>query len=108
MKYRKKPVEVEAIQWGGGNLSEVREFVGVMENMDGDASTCRFTAPFERDDDGEVMWFDGLARLWVEANTSWLPIEVGEWIIRDSRGLYPCKPDIFEQTYDAVRRIAVG
>ena len=27
-KYRKKPVEIEAIQWNGINLSEIKEFVG--------------------------------------------------------------------------------
>ena len=28
MKYRKKPVVVEAIQWNGFNLEEIKEFVG--------------------------------------------------------------------------------
>ena len=33
--------------------------------------------------------------------------EVGDWIIRGVRGeLYPCKPDIFEATYEAVREDA--
>ena len=27
-KYRKKPVVVEAIQWTGSNLEEIRNFVG--------------------------------------------------------------------------------
>ena len=26
-KYRKKPVTIEAIQWNGGNLSEIRDFM---------------------------------------------------------------------------------
>lgn len=30
-------------------------------------------------------------------------VEWGDWIVRGVRGeLYPCKPDIFEQTYEAV------
>ena len=28
MKYRKKPVVIEAIQWNGDNLKEVMEFIG--------------------------------------------------------------------------------
>lgn len=28
MKYRKKPVEVEAIQWTGDNTNEIADFVG--------------------------------------------------------------------------------
>ena len=28
MKYRKKPVVVEAVQWNGFNLEEIKEFVG--------------------------------------------------------------------------------
>jgi hypothetical protein len=107
-RYRKKPVVIEAVQWAGGNLAEVQEFVGIMQNMDGDASTVRFFAPFERDDDGEVMHADGLARLWVEANTTWLPVEVGEWILKDSRGFYPCKADVFADTYEEVKRFAIG
>ena len=32
MKYRKKPVVIEAIQWNGDNLNEIKEFVG--ESLD--------------------------------------------------------------------------
>lgn len=28
MKYRKKPVVIEAVQWNGRNLEEIKEFVG--------------------------------------------------------------------------------
>lgn len=33
MYYRKKPVVIEAIQWNGNNLAEVKEFVGVILNV---------------------------------------------------------------------------
>lgn len=87
-RYRKKPVEVEAIQYTGDNLSAVTAFVG-----EGDF------APIHPDDqvDGD---YD--AELYVAANGAWVPIEPGEWILRDQRGCYPCKADIFAATYEPV------
>ena len=45
MKYRKKPVEIEAIQWTGVNLDEVKKFLGddflglvAERRMDGESS----------------------------------------------------------------------
>lgn len=29
-------------------------------------------------------------------------VDTGEWVIKDEKGLYPCKPDIFEKTYEPV------
>lgn len=29
MQYRKKPIVIEAIQWNGRNLEEIKNFVGV-------------------------------------------------------------------------------
>lgn len=100
--YRKRPVPVRAIQWTGNNAGAVSDFVGIMANMDGDVSTCRFLLPEAIDSEGEALYHDGLARLWVEANSSWLPIEVGEWILRDRIGFYPCKDRQFVETYDEV------
>lgn len=42
------------------------------------------------------------ASIWVEANQQWLSIEEGEWIIRDSHGIYPCKDDVFHEKYEAL------
>jgi len=39
------------------------------------------------------------ANLYVDANESWLPLEVGEWVAKDSHGFYPIKNDIFENKY---------
>jgi len=38
--------------------------------------------------------------VWVAANKEWLDIEIGEWIIRDSHGIYPCKDDVFHEKYE--------
>lgn len=99
-KYRKKPIDVEAIKWTGSNLAEVQQFVGVMQNMDGDVSTVRFLEQKSRNDDGERIWNNPSAHLWVEANLAWVPVPVGQWVLKDRAGFYPCRADIFDETYE--------
>ena len=78
MKYRKKPVEIEAIQLTPLNLPNVEEFVG------GDLSVVNGEAI--------IATLEGAMRA-----------SIGDFIIRGVQGeFYPCKPDIFEQTYDKV------
>lgn len=88
-KYRKRPIVVEAFQWDGRFNEE--------------------TAP---------DWFDnavktGIAELWTRHDGKCdLVIKTlegkhtasfGDYIIKGVQGeIYPCKPDIFQQTYEAV------
>ena len=88
-----KPVVIEAIQWTGSNPYAVREFTGVHVYPSG-ADHVVFTTQ-----KGPL-----LAELYVAANAAWVSIEVGEWVIRDSRGFYPCKPDIFEAMYGSAHQ----
>ncbi|QAX92888.1 hypothetical protein KNU39_gp78 [Gordonia phage Mutzi] len=90
-RYRKKPVEAEAIQWTGDNPYAVRAFTG-MHKPDPHRSGDHFVFTVE----------SGVGKLYVAANGAWLDIEVGEWIIRDAKGFYPCKPDIFAGSYEPV------
>jgi hypothetical protein len=84
MKYRKKPVVIETIQWTGNNIEEIFNFMGKLpEYMEG----------FKNKD--EILGIQTLEGLMV-AN-------IGYWIIKGVKGeFYPCKPDIFEATYEAV------
>jgi len=79
-KFRKKPVVIEAIQWKGDNWEELEEFRSerhTVANPDG-------TLTIETLEGNHI------------ANKR-------DWIIRGVKGeIYPCKPDIFEQTYDEV------
>ena len=88
-RFHKKPVVVEAIQWTGSNTRAVMEWTGERRNPD---------------TGGLELTFVPLAyprpKLWVAANSAWVEVEPGEWFIRDARGVYPCKPDIFEATYE--------
>ena len=81
MKYRKKPVVIEAVQWTGHNISEIVCFVG-------DALISTEIKPMKQFHVGTL-----------EGPHS---ASVGDFIIRGVKGeLYPCKPDIFERTYEA-------
>lgn len=79
-KYRKKPVVIEAIQWTGLNTGDVNTFAGK------DIETIRPNEPFI------IQTLEG------EHKAS-----VGDFIIKGIKGeFYPCKPDIFEATYEPV------
>lgn len=76
----KKPVEVQALLWDGFNYDEVRRFVG---------DKCCLNGSY-REPDLIIHTLEG------DHHAS-----VGDWIIRGVKGeFYPCKPDIFEQTYE--------
>ncbi|MDO9008325.1 MAG: hypothetical protein Q8K57_13390 [Thiobacillus sp.] len=80
MKYRKKPVVIDAIQWTGGNRQDVADFCG-----DDVLTPIEAYKPFQ------VGTLEG-------QHTA----SLGDWIIRGVQGEhYPCKPDIFEATYEA-------
>lgn len=88
MKFRKKPVVIDAVQWTGDNLQEVIEFTGRHHSAE-DWSWPYFE---------NVVKYKGLKIFTMEGP---LMAAVGDWIIRGVQGEhYPCKPDIFEQTYD--------
>lgn len=91
MKYRKKPVVIEAIQWTGLNLEEIKEFVG--ESLIYDIIDTAWKV-------GE-----GAPHVNMKIHTLEGDMEVskGDFIIKGIKGeFYPCKPDIFEKAYEAV------
>jgi len=94
MKFRKKPVVIEAIQWTGENLLEVITFTG---------KHPRFNEWFSSFDEYEkrVVEDGGVFKIFtLEGVMSALP---GDFIIRGVSGeFYPCKPDIFDLTYEVV------
>ncbi|MCC2615952.1 hypothetical protein LJ739_06835 [Aestuariibacter halophilus] len=95
MKYRKKPVEIEAIQYTGDNLCEVLNFTGKHPSF------SKWFSSFDEyqqhvDKDNKVFKISTL-----EGTMNAAP---GDYIIRGVQGEhYPCKPDIFEQTYELVQ-----
>ena len=77
-KYRKKPVVIDAVQWTGDNYPTIKEFVG-------------YSVSFEK---GTVA----IHTIEGKMQASHL-----DYIIKGVQGeFYPCKPDIFERTYEKV------
>ena len=98
MKYRKKPVVIDAVQLLWSTWSEMCEHAGVGKLSDGKPEGCYVDADGQRTNhtDGRI----GLNIPTLEGLM--LGIE-GDWIIRGVKGeLYPCKPDIFAATYEPV------
>lgn len=103
-RFRKKPVEVDAVQLDWSTWGEMCEHADVGELSDGKphggwAVPGNEAATFSdsQDSDAHVL---ALAIPTLEGLM--VGIE-GDWIIRGVKGeLYPCKPEIFEATYESV------
>jgi hypothetical protein len=91
-KYRKKPVVVEAVQLRWDTWNEICEFVGVGKLSDG--------KPEGMYPDGDTERI-GLAIPTLEGVMTAVQ---GDYIIKGVKGeFYPCKPDIFEMTYEEMK-----
>lgn len=81
MKFRKKPVEIEATQFFSNNYDyeRGRGLEGVIKIKDS----------------------FGTIRYAIETLEGRMAVKEGDWIIKGVKGeFYPCKPDIFEMTYE--------
>lgn len=76
-KYRKKPVEIEAVQYMGDNAKEIEDFVGqILLKYD--------------DNTLGIPTLEGIMKA-----------SIGDYIIKGIVGeCYPCKPNVFRNTYD--------
>jgi len=91
MKYRKKPVVIEAFKWSGKSWEIPEPFrhhrdidIPVMSSADYDDAA------------------DGIdSSLCIQTLEGRMTAQVGDWVIMGIKGeVYPCKPDIFELTYE--------
>ena len=79
-KFRKKPIVIDAVQFTGSNDKE-----------------CLLFCPIARDIE------DNKPNLVIPTLEGDHLCSVGDWIIKGVNGeFYPCKPDIFEKTYESV------
>lgn len=81
--FRKKPIVIEAVQWTGTNPDEV---LGLFLTK------------------GSVRrWELHPNALMIDTLEGTMRADLNDWIIKGVKGeLYPCKPDIFAVTYEAV------
>lgn len=86
-KYRKKPVVVEAVRLTRENVTDVEQFIH------GKATETHIPGPARGLTEGvKIHTLEG------DMLASW-----GDWVIRGVEGeFYPCKPAIFEATYEEV------
>ena len=83
-KYRKKPVVIEAmyINGGFGNFDDICEWAGIDFNAN--------SSPLH-----------GVVEIFIDTMEGEMKANQGDYIIKGVKGeFYPCKPDIFEMTYE--------
>lgn len=101
MKFRKKPVVIEAEQWfeviynkevGGTSVYHLN--VGYYRHPEVDGqSICKHC--------GKIMHNHG----WIDTLEGGHIVCPGDWVITGVKGeMYPCKSDIFEMTYEPVNK----
>ena len=82
MRYRKKPVMIEAVQFTRDSVEEAKRF-------------CPVLYPQIRNEQVEFAF--------VQTLEGQVTASLGDYIIKGVEGeFYPCKPDIFRKTYEAV------
>lgn len=83
-KYRKKPIVIDAVQWTGKNFDEIIMF-------------CQNTIYWEINRDQNINILE------IQTLEGIIQADPGDYIIRGIKDEhYPCKPDIFELTYEKV------
>lgn len=87
MKYRKKPVEVEAWLWDETKETFHTLLLNGMKSM---RHTSHETENYIRN-------------LGIDTLEGTMSANLGDYIIKGVKGeFYPCKPDIFEMTYELI------
>ena len=89
MKFRKKPVMIDAVEWTGENLLQVIRFTGQHASA----------MSYKWEDYEDLVQRDGLKISTLEGT---MKASIGDWIIKGVEGeYYPIKADIFQKTYEA-------
>ena len=85
-RYRKKPVVIRAIQFNGHNWAECEDFIAGEPLM-------------------HPQWMMEYDHLDIRTLEGVMRADVGDYIIKGVMGeCYPCKPEIFEKTYEEVKQ----
>lgn len=91
MKFRKKPVVIEAVRWTG-DIEQLEEPEWLVDKIRS----------------GDIFFVNsGSSQVFMQITTleGVMTADRGDWIIKGIKGeLYPCKHDIFEATYEPVKQ----
>lgn len=92
-KYRKKPVVIEAVQYDGTNVEEIKSFA---------RESAKYTAAVGSSDDGKggIQSYSKLEIITLEGA---MLVSEGDYVIKGVKGeFYPCKQGILAMSYDEV------
>lgn len=96
--FKKRPLFITAEQWTGNNLAQVMAFIA-----DGHDDFSHLP------NDGVYVGGPGIGhipptgQLIIPTLEGEMTASLGDWIIKGIKGeFYPCKPDIFEASYESV------
>lgn len=91
MNYRKKPVVIQAIQLTKDNFEEVEQFIGCARDTFRHYTNEQRFLSRTKPEGIHIKTLEGL-----------MLASIGDYVIRGVKGeFYPCKPDIFEMTYES-------
>lgn len=97
-KYRKRPIEVEALQWTGDNYVEMLNFTDPPLPGTKEAQLFALVAVENREDNPEHD-----AEVFDKLHSTWVSLKPTDWVICGVQGeFYPCTNEVFEATYEAV------
>lgn len=112
-KYRKKPVVIDAEQWfkNGDHSEDNCEMFLDRQNVSkgpfqGEGKVVRYYRTPECDGQERCKHCNNIMHIhgWIDTLEGGHIVCPGDWIIKGVKGeFYPCKPDIFEATYEVVK-----
>lgn len=92
IRFRKKPIEIEAVQWTGDNEEELYAFTG-SQNF----------AVIHPDDRANSDDPEATASVFDELHSTWVLVYTGQWVIRGVKEeFYPINEQVLAETYDRV------
>lgn len=107
-KYRKKPVVIDAFKWTGGH-DQVEDPEWIVEAIDEGVAEIKRLYNTSLGEITEECTLDTVSSsivLQIKTLEGLMAAQPGDYIIRGVVGeIYPCKPDIFEATYEMVADI---
>lgn len=86
--FQKRPTQVQAMRWTGDNFDDLSKW----------GANNTYPTPIVSPTDSK----SGMLTLWVEARSSWVDVEIGEWIILNEHGFISASPALFGHLYERV------
>lgn len=95
MKFRKKPVVIEAVQWDGQSIDAMLSFIATGAELP--------NAPDNLHIHPGIGFTPPSGSLYIPTLEGTHEAKPGDWIIKGVKGeFYPCRDDIFRMTYEPV------